>query len=238
MTELIKISQNEKGEQVVNAKELHKFLEVKTLYKDWIKNQIDKAMLEENIDFIKVAEKIATSGGMQNTITCILSLSSAKEIAMLNGKEKGKTARLYFIECEKRVKTSIIMTVEEMIIAQAQSVLQVKKEIAQLSNRLDVIEEDKQNAERNLLLAEKSTIELPTLSTKRKIEALVSNYYRATGVDFFNIWNSLYDNVYLTYGIKIKAHKKINPNESWLSVAERIGVLDEVFAIASAKLVF
>ena len=64
--EIIKI-QNQNGKESVSARELHNFLEVQTKFKDWIKIRIEKFDFVENQDFIKVAEKIATSGGPQDT---------------------------------------------------------------------------------------------------------------------------------------------------------------------------
>jgi phage anti-repressor protein/very-short-patch-repair endonuclease len=57
MKELLKVSQNRIGDDKVNsvsARELHIVLEVKKDFSDWIKVQIKRAMLEENIDYIKV----------------------------------------------------------------------------------------------------------------------------------------------------------------------------------------
>ena len=39
MNELIKVTQNNNGEQLVNAKDLHDFLQVKSKFADWIKKQ-------------------------------------------------------------------------------------------------------------------------------------------------------------------------------------------------------
>ena len=49
MNELIKIEINENNEQVVSGRELHKFLEVKTRYNDWINRIIEKYNFIEKI---------------------------------------------------------------------------------------------------------------------------------------------------------------------------------------------
>ena len=67
MYELIKVQTNENNEQVVSGRDLHKFLEVKTLYKDWIKRKIEKYGFIENIDFIAIAQKRATAQGNETT---------------------------------------------------------------------------------------------------------------------------------------------------------------------------
>ena len=58
-------------------------------------------MLDENEDFTRV--QISETSG-QTSYDYALSISSAKEIAMLNGGDKGKQARRYFIEMEKIAK--------------------------------------------------------------------------------------------------------------------------------------
>lgn len=47
----------------------------------------------------------------------------AKELAMVEGNEKGKQARRYFIECEKRLKEVVTkpMTTAQMFALQAQA---------------------------------------------------------------------------------------------------------------------
>lgn len=100
MSELIKITESKKG-QVVSARELHKFLEAGSNMNTWFKNQTERAMLDEGTDFIQISEQ---SNGGRPSIDYAINLSSAKEIAMLNGGEKGKEARQYFIACENQLK--------------------------------------------------------------------------------------------------------------------------------------
>lgn len=54
--ELIKISTSQKGNSVVSGRELHAFLEVKTKFVDWIKNQCERAMLEVNMDYAAIIQ--------------------------------------------------------------------------------------------------------------------------------------------------------------------------------------
>ena len=100
MGDLIKITEKD-GKQLVSARELHKFLENTDNVNNWFKRQAERAMLVENEDFTRFA--ISQTSG-QRSFDYALSISSAKEIAMLNGGEKGKQARRYFIEMEKIAK--------------------------------------------------------------------------------------------------------------------------------------
>jgi len=104
MNELIKITTNESGNQVVSARELHKFLESKQEFANWIKNRIDKYGFVENQDFEVFDNFINNPNGGRPLKEYALTLDMAKELAMVEGNEKGKQARRYFIECEKLAK--------------------------------------------------------------------------------------------------------------------------------------
>lgn len=93
--ELIKLTKNEQGIETVNARELHAFLEVKTRFNDWIANRISEFGFTENKDFVSLTENLV-SGGKQNVFH--ISIDMAKELSMLERNDKGKQARLYFIE--------------------------------------------------------------------------------------------------------------------------------------------
>lgn len=82
----------------VDARELHAELGVKEDYSDWVKRRIEEAQLSESADFLKFREP-----NRNNRLTIILSLDSAKSIAMLERTDKGREVRQYFIECEKRL---------------------------------------------------------------------------------------------------------------------------------------
>ena len=99
--ELIKLTKNEQGIETVNARELHAFLEVKTRFNDWIANRISEFGFSENKDFVSLTENLV-SGGKKNVFH--ISIDMAKELSMLERNDKGKQARLYFIECERIAK--------------------------------------------------------------------------------------------------------------------------------------
>ena len=99
--ELIKLTKNSQGIETVNARELHAFLEVKSKFADWFKNRVSEFGFIENSDFVSVS-KILESGG--RSIEYHISIDMAKELSMLERNDKGKQARLYFIECERIAK--------------------------------------------------------------------------------------------------------------------------------------
>ena len=100
MNELIKITEK-KGQQLVSARELHEFLEVNSRFNDWIGNRIRKYEFEEGNDYTKILVQCIRG---QNEYDYAITIDMAKELSMVENNEKGKKARKYFIQCEKKLK--------------------------------------------------------------------------------------------------------------------------------------
>ncbi|MGJ6852969.1 phage antirepressor KilAC domain-containing protein [Listeria monocytogenes] len=100
MQGLVATHQNENGDLIVSARELHEFLGVKTKYKDWFPRMVEYGFVE-NTDFIAMAQKRATAQGNETTyFDHHIKLPMAKEISMIQRTEKGKQARRYFLAVE------------------------------------------------------------------------------------------------------------------------------------------
>ncbi|MGV3278245.1 phage antirepressor KilAC domain-containing protein [Rickettsiales bacterium LUAb2] len=97
------ITINKQQTNGVIARNLHEFLENKRQFADWIKQRIDQYGFIENEDF--TVHKFVN--GKATQIDYYITLDMAKELAMVENNEKGKQARKYFLECEKKLKNSI-----------------------------------------------------------------------------------------------------------------------------------
>ena len=141
--ELIKIIERE-GRQLVSGRELHEFLEIRTKYKDWFPRMVEYGF-EEEIDFIRVAQKRATNN-LKNPVTTVIdhaiSIDMAKEISMIQRTEKGKAARQYFINCEKKLKEVKKLSPMELMELQFKALKEQEEKIAQVENKVDKLEED------------------------------------------------------------------------------------------------
>lgn len=127
MIDLIKIQTSRGGKQVVDGRELHDFLEVKTLFKDWIKRMIEYGF-QENIDFARLKNEPPEDQTVTNPnpiINYALTLDCAKEISMVQRSEKGKQARQYFIEVEKKYN----MTTYSISISYADALRQLAEKV-------------------------------------------------------------------------------------------------------------
>lgn len=100
---------NHESVQLIDARELHAFLESKQDFSTWIKKRIVDYGFLQDVDFIipqkNGAQKSIPYGN--DKIDYHLNLDMAKEISMVERNEKGKQARRYFIECEKRLLTEL-----------------------------------------------------------------------------------------------------------------------------------
>jgi len=103
MNDLIKIEEKD-GKQTVNARELHEFLGNQRQFANWIQERIEKYDFIDGQDFLTIQLK---SNGGRPSIDYYISLDMAKELSMVENNEKGKEARKYFIEIEKRYKNII-----------------------------------------------------------------------------------------------------------------------------------
>jgi phage anti-repressor protein len=99
--ELIRVTEKD-NRQVVSARELHIFLESNQDFSTWIKDRIERYDFIENDDYWVFHKIIENPTGGRPRIEYILTIECAKELCMVENNEKGKQARKYFLEIEKR----------------------------------------------------------------------------------------------------------------------------------------
>ncbi len=187
MNELISLTQsaiNGELQQTVNARELHAFLESKQDFSTWIKKRIEQYDFVENQDYIllhKKMEQEENSHGGNNKAEYYISLDMAKELSMVERNEKGREARKYFIECERKLRETQAKlapkTYVEALRALADEVEAHNKTQEQLAIAAPKSEYFDKLVERNLLT--NFTITAKEFGIKRKdlIDYLLSNKY-------------------------------------------------------------
>ena len=115
MDELIPLTERE-GAQAVMGRDLHAFLGIGKDYTTWFRDMTSYGFIAGQ-DFSPISGKTSHLGGRPRT-DHIISLDMAKEIAMIQRTEKGKQARQYFIEVEKRHRQAQpVMTGKELMAA-------------------------------------------------------------------------------------------------------------------------
>lgn len=103
MNELIPITEHN-GKKAVSARELHKFLEATERFSYWFERQKQYGFID-GVDYAGCKEFNTLAN--QELDDYALSIDCAKEISMLQRNEKGKQARQYFIEVEKRYRNQL-----------------------------------------------------------------------------------------------------------------------------------
>ena len=98
------IFDNENGEVKISGRQLHMFLEVQTPYAKWF-DRMTEYGFTEGTDFWTNLSKTSSELGGRPAIDHLMTLSMAKELAMLQRTEKGKEARRYFIRIEEEWNT-------------------------------------------------------------------------------------------------------------------------------------
>lgn len=98
------IFDNENGEVRISGRQLHMFLEVQTPYAKWF-DRMTEYGFTEGTDFWTNLSKTSSELGGRPATDHLMTLSMAKELAMLQRTEKGKEARRYFIHIEEEWNT-------------------------------------------------------------------------------------------------------------------------------------
>jgi phage anti-repressor protein len=107
MNDLIVIKTQQIGNEEINsvdARDLHGRLGLRKDFSNWIKGNIAKLNLVENVDYVTAAQK--GEGGKFAPTEYILTIDAGKHISMMTNTETAHAIRTYFIEFEKRAKTN------------------------------------------------------------------------------------------------------------------------------------
>lgn len=121
MKDLIQIHLKEidgSPQNVVDARELHTYLQSKQRFSDWIKAKIKKYGFVANQDYTSFHKIMKRDNGASKRIEYAITLDMAKELAMVESNAQGKAARDYFIACERKLKEVLAVSSEQQRILQ------------------------------------------------------------------------------------------------------------------------
>lgn len=181
--DLITVTTNDKQEQVVSARELHKGLEIKTRFSEWFK-QYSKLFLE-NYDFegvvVTTPYNSSKPNGKQQTIQdYAISISMAKHIAMMTKTAKGFEYRDYFMELERQWNDP------QEVVKRGYAILQNENTQLKLENSKLVVENQIMQpkaqyfddlVDRNLLTNFRDTAKMLKMKQKEFITFLIDKKY-------------------------------------------------------------
>ena len=125
MNDLIKVTYTQDRPTVL-GRALHEFLEVETRYNDWFSRMCEYGFSECTDFYSFLSESVGGRPAQDHQLT----IEMAKEICMLQRTEKGKQARQYFIELEKKWNSP------EAVMARALQM--ASRKINELQNRIQL----------------------------------------------------------------------------------------------------
>lgn len=139
--------------QTVNARDLHVFLQVSRDFSTWLKARIEQYRFVENSDFVcsPIPGSKENRGG-HNRLDYHLTIDMAKELAMVERSDRGKEARQYFLQCEKRDQSlpaspepgiSEVLRnparLRDLLLGQTEKVLQLEAKVAEQSGQVAAV---------------------------------------------------------------------------------------------------
>ncbi len=154
--DLIPVSESTIGDRTVrtvDARVLHKFLEVTTNYRDWIKRRIEDYSFVENQDFIVSLKNEQNPSGGRPAVEYHLTFDMAKELSMVERNDKGKQARQYFIERERRYNELANLTLppsNDPILMQLQAIMDVRVQQVKLEKKQNLLEQGHSSLKKEL----------------------------------------------------------------------------------------
>lgn len=144
--EIVPIYENSKGERLINARELHKALESKRQFANWMRQRIEHYEFAEYQDFFtfnKFVKRDQKDNLGNRIIEYYLTIDMAKELCMVENNEVGRKIRKYFIEVEKRYR-SIVESPQNIFDVMHLALNQIEENEKRLKSVEDV---SKQNTE-------------------------------------------------------------------------------------------
>lgn len=117
MSDLIPMTQTPDGQQAVSGRALHQFLGIGKHYTTWFEDMTAYGFTAGQ-DFIPISGDRPATGGRPRQDHA-LSLDMAKELSMIQRTDRGRQARQYFIDCEKRAQAPRPALTEEEVVHQA-----------------------------------------------------------------------------------------------------------------------
>ncbi|WP_144624641.1 antA/AntB antirepressor family protein [Campylobacter coli] len=162
MTDLIPLRHNNQ----ILARDLYFFIDAKRQFANWINERI------ENYDFIEkqdyIIELVYTKGRPRKEY--YITLDMAKELCMVENNEKGRQARRYFIECEKRLKNLEAEQMQKLAFRQSLGYKsQLKQQKEKYENKIKALQYDlehKKELSFKRKLSQKELLELRKILAK------------------------------------------------------------------------
>jgi len=174
MNDLIPTHSNENGNLLVSGRDLHDFLEIGTQYTKWFDRMIEYGF-QENVDFILVSQKRPTNNPKNPIVEFTdhhIKIEMAKEICMIQRNGRGREARQYFLDLERKWNSP------EMVIKRAHEFLE-KRVAALTTENLVLIQQNNELQPKasyyDMVLQNKSLLSVSKIAKDYGLSAVALN---------------------------------------------------------------
>ncbi len=200
--EIVKITKDDNGQLLVSGRDLHAFLGINTKYSTWFE-RMKSYGFEENIDFVTCFKNVKRIDGARmpnDLVDHTISIDMAKELAMIQRTDKGKQARKYFIECEKKLKEqqNKELTPAEAFLRQAQIMVEHEREIKLIKQEQSKLKEKIDN----IAIVDNINESNIRKEVSKEIKHIAANFNKKLPEDEVNIYKYLFNVFYDTFEAK------------------------------------
>ncbi|MCM3536570.1 antA/AntB antirepressor family protein [Priestia endophytica] len=232
--EVLPVYETSTGERVVDARELHDYLMISTRFNDWIQRYIANYGFVDNEDFYSFLSK--TKGRPSNEF--LLTIDTAKEIAMVQNNEIGRAVRKYFIKIEKQSKKPQSMTQLEVLqgainqmVAQEQRVKQIERTQLRIQQENQVLKHRMDNYDLTNIQG----------TPRQRLNAMVRRFANQEGVQYGQAWKVFVQAYNTAYGTNLELKRKnymdkVGKDVSRPQFLEEAGLLEDAIRIADKLL--
>lgn len=211
--ELVPVYITDKGEKVVNGRELHSALQSKQDFSTWVKKRLNECDAKENKDFVRFHEKM--EGNNATMIEYIILLDTGKEMAMLERNAKGKQVRRYFIKVDEKYKEekSTPLTLQQQIQTIAKGTEELYQRVDEVTEEVKTVKQEIESLKLDLPILPIEADKITEAVRKKGVAVLggkQSNAYSNRGLRQ-KLYNNLYAN--LKYNFGVKSYKSIKRSQ-------------------------
>lgn len=212
-----------------------------------------KRLLEKNftegVDYeIRISVEVRPQGGFSNSEIIKMSVDCFEQFCLMAGTPKGKEIRLHFIECRRKyikmleersqqvpqlTPIQLIAQIATQMADQEKRQMEQEALILKQQNQLNNLLDIQRQAEEELTALPCSDQAAPQKTTRIKINNLVRNYAQRTNLPHGKVWSKLYLEFRDRCHIDAKRRAENQGKKLAIEVIEELGLIEELFAIAS-----
>ncbi|MGG4288333.1 antA/AntB antirepressor family protein [Priestia megaterium] len=230
--EMLPVYESSTGERVVDARELHDYLMVSTRFNDWINRHIENYGFVDNEDFYSYLSK--TKG--RPSTEYLLTIDTAKEIAMVQNNEVGRVVRKYFIKLEKQVKQP--MTQLEVLQGAINQMVSQEQRVNQLEQKQNRIEQENQVLKHRIDNLDNVNI---SGDLRQRLNAMVRKLANQDGIQYGAAWKVFVQSFNTAYKTNLELKRQHHINKTGKDISrprflEEIGLLEDAVRVADKML--